>query len=76
MATQPTKTYFRGELLEVKVGNRQYAVIGFQRKRVITKYGSFKYTEIEGWSLPWGHTFQPNLHMILPLCNKGNQTIW
>lgn len=70
------KTYKRGELLEVQIGQHFFAVLGFGKKRVITARGKFKYSEIAGWSLPWGNTFQPNLHQILPLCNRANQRIW
>lgn len=70
------KEYRRGEMLEVRIGQHYLPVIGFSKKRVITKYGKFHYAEIEGWSLPWGSTFQPNLHMIAPLCNRANQGWW
>lgn len=74
------KTYKNFELLEVVVetGGQKYAlaVIAFRKKRVVTSQGSFRYADIQGWRLPWGNTFKPNLHMVLPLCNRGSQRIW
>jgi len=70
------KEYLKGQLMEARVGGYWLVVRAFQRKRIVTAQGCFRYSEIEGWRLPWGATFQPNLHMILPLCNRGSQKIW